>query len=69
MTNEQKQLSVALVLLVLLALLVGVGPIFTIWSLNILFGLSIPLNFQTWCAVVWLTMLLHGIRITFRKDN
>ena len=33
--------------------LVILGPVATIWSLNILFpALNIPLNFDTWCAVV-----------------
>jgi hypothetical protein len=36
------------------------GPIATIWSLNTLFSLSIPYQFETWCAVVWLTMATFG---------
>jgi len=33
--------------------LVILGPVATIWSLNTLFpALNIPLTFETWCAVV-----------------
>jgi len=33
------------------------GPILTIWSVNMLFNLTIPLNGYTWFATFW----LHGI--------
>jgi len=32
-------------------------PIAVIWSLNTLFGLTIPYTFSTWCA----TMILVGV--------
>ena len=32
-------------------------PLAVIWSLNLLFGLTIPYKFSTWCA----TMLLIGV--------
>jgi len=51
-----------IVLILLLALvLVVVGPIVTIWSLNILFpSLAIPISFETWCAVIILGMFIRG---------
>lgn len=36
------------------------GPIFTIWALNLIFGLSIPLNFWTWLSVFWLHMVINS---------
>lgn len=30
------------------------GPLITIWSLNTLFLLNIPMNLGTWFAVLWL---------------
>jgi hypothetical protein len=42
-------------------------PLAVIWSLNLLFGLTIPFTFSTWCA----TMLLIGVfaaRVTVKKD-
>jgi hypothetical protein len=48
-------------------LLVILGPIATIWSLNTLFpSLNIPISFDTWCAVV----ILGGVfksNITVKK--
>jgi hypothetical protein len=34
------------------------GPIITIWALNTLFGLDIPVNWATWGATLWLTFLM-----------
>lgn len=34
------------------------GPVFTIWSLNLLFGLNIVLTWQTWLSMVWLDAML-----------
>jgi hypothetical protein len=36
------------------------GPLATIWSLNTLFALTIPYSFETWCAMVWLSMVTFG---------
>lgn len=36
------------------------GPIFTIWSLNLLFGLAIPVTFWTWLSMFWLCMVVGG---------
>ena len=47
------------VLIVLLVLgLIFIGPLFTIMALNTLFGMSIAINFGTWLAAFWLTMLI-----------
>lgn len=69
MTTQGAKITVALTLLAVFILLVLIGPIFTIWALNTLFGLEIPLTFKTWAAVVWLTTVLHGIKISLKKDN
>jgi 5-bromo-4-chloroindolyl phosphate hydrolysis protein len=34
------------------------GPIFTIFALNTLFGLTIPTTLGTWLAALWLGMVL-----------
>ena len=41
-------------LVILLVVLIGVGPILTIMSINALFGLNIAINFWTWLSTVWL---------------
>ena len=50
-------------LIILLVVLIGVGPILTIMSINTLFGLNIAINFWTWLACAWLCMLINGARV------
>lgn len=45
------------------------GPIFTIWALNTVFLTEIPVNFTTWCAVVWLLTVLHGFKVNVKSNN
>ena len=47
-------------LAVLIVLLIAIGPIFTIMALNTLFPLDIPLTVGTWCAALWLGLLVKG---------
>ena len=49
---------------VLIGMAVVAVPIFTIWSVNLLTGMSIPITFFTWLSVMWLIWLTQG-RITF----
>ena len=41
-------------IIVLLVILIGLGPILTLMSINTLFGLNIAINFWTWLSTVWL---------------
>lgn len=46
---------------VIVALLIVLGPLAIIWSLNTLFpALAIPYNLDTWCAVI----VLNGFAVT-----
>ena len=47
-------------LIALLILIIILGPLATIWSLNTLFGLGIAYTFWTWLATVWLSMVTFG---------
>lgn len=69
MTDQQTKAAIALSVIITLLLVVTAGPFFTIWSFNTLFGLEIPYTFKTWCAVLWLITLFHGIRIVIRSRN
>ncbi|MFZ9404031.1 MAG: hypothetical protein ACO25Q_06900 [Sediminibacterium sp.] len=40
-----------------IAIVIG-GPIASIWSLNALFNLTIPVTIETWLASFWLTSIL-----------
>ena len=42
--------TLALGFILLIFTLIIIGPILLIWSLNTLFGLSIPFTLKTWCA-------------------
>lgn len=39
-------------------------PLGVIWSLNLLFGLSIPYTLQTWFAALLLSSIVNGNRST-----
>ena len=55
-----------IVILFFIVMLV-LGPILTIWSLNLLFGLSIPVTIKTFFATMWLCMVL-GARTRFNRS-
>lgn len=50
-------------IVVLLVILIVLGPILTLMSINTLFGLNIAINFWTWLSVVWLGIVLNGTRV------
>jgi hypothetical protein len=52
-------LGIVILTIVVVGLII-VGPIFTIWSLNTLFNLGIPVDMSTWLAVSWLTLVTVG---------
>jgi uncharacterized RDD family membrane protein YckC len=61
-----KEFLIALVIAFAIAFIIFY-PIAIIWSLNLLFGLTIPFTFSTWCA----TMVISGVfaaRVTVKKD-
>lgn len=48
-------------IIALLAFIIFIGPVATIWSLNTLFpALNIPLNFDTWIAALILGGVVSG---------
>jgi len=53
----------------LIALLLILGPVATIWSLNTLFpALNIPITFDTWCAALILGGVVGGSTgLSFKK--
>lgn len=55
--------------LLLVVAAIILGPIATIWSINTLFSLTIPYQFETWCAVVWLSMVTFGNVVTTIKGK
>jgi len=55
----------ALAGMIILALLIVVfvaGPLITIWAINTLFTLGIPLSLSTWASAFWLQLVLVGVK-------
>lgn len=61
MTKNTKDILSILSLLVFALVLIVVGPLAILWSLNTLFPvLAIPYNFYTWAAVVIMNLTWMG---------
>ena len=60
MTKETKDITVIISVLVICILLLGIGPILTIMSLNVLFNTGIAINFYSWLSTVWLMATTFG---------
>lgn len=58
--EEKSVLTLAVMALLFIVVWIVLGPIFTIWSLNLVFGLEIPLTFWTWLSVVWLVLVIRS---------
>ena len=58
----QNKIEVLMLVLVVVALLVviGAGPLLTIFSLNTLFGLNIAYTIWTYLSVMWLNLTTFG---------
>jgi len=51
----------AILLIVVFIIIVALGPLVTLWSVNTLFpSLNIPYNFFTWLATVILGLFFRG---------
>jgi hypothetical protein len=48
---------------VIAAILTGIviGSIFTIMSINVIFGTNIPVSIETVSAITWLTVVIGGL--------
>jgi len=60
-------MSKVTILLILLVVLVIVGPIVAIWSLNTLFPvLAIPYTIETWLATAVIAQIFRGDGLSFK---
>jgi hypothetical protein len=50
--------SASITFLATIAMLIFIGPVFTIMALNKVFGMGLVLDFYTWLSVFWLQGLL-----------
>lgn len=68
MTKNTKDILSILSLLVFALVLIVVGPLAILWSLNTLFPvLAIPYNFYTWGAVVIMNLTWMGKSVLKRS--
>lgn len=67
--NTFGKTTAAILLIVLLTALIGVGPVLTIMAMNALFNLSIGITFWNWLSVVWLSMVANGIATARYKSK
>ena len=63
----RKKMNKETFLIILLILLIILGPIVTIWSLNTLFPvLAIPYTVETWVATVVIAGIIRGDGLSFK---
>lgn len=55
----------SLPIILLIAALIWIAPLLTLWMLNTLFGLGLAYTFKTWCAA----LILNGILTVNVKKN
>lgn len=67
--NTFGKATAAILLIVLIIALIGIGPVLTIMAMNALFNLSIGITFWNWIAVVWLSMVANGIATARYKSK
>ena len=49
-----------ILLVALIVVVIGIGPVLTILSLNTLFNTGIAISFWSWLSVAWLHMIAAG---------
>lgn len=59
-------LLITLLIIFVAAILIVIGPILIIWSLNTLFGMGIPFTIWTWLSVVILGSVFKA-KVTINK--
>jgi hypothetical protein len=68
MTKQNKDILTIVSILTLAILAIIFVPLATIWSLNTLFALNIPIGFDTWAAALILGGVVGGTTgVSFKK--
>lgn len=66
--SDKEKIMTIIALLVFVVLMIAIGPLVVIWSLNTLFPLlAIPYTFWTWLAVIGLNVTWLS-KLAVRKD-
>jgi Na+/proline symporter len=67
-TEDILKIIGVVLLLALIVVLLGIGPILTIISINTLFMTQIPVTIWTWLAMLWLKLTTVGAVIGLLKQ-
>jgi Na+/proline symporter len=67
-TEDILKIIGVVLLLALIVVLLGIGPILTIISINTLFMAQIPVTIYTWLAMLWLKLTTVGAVIGLLKQ-
>lgn len=68
-SNDLKVAILGLTFLLFIPVL-ALGPIFTVWSIQVLFRSErLELNLQSWCAALWLMTVLNGLKFAVKKNG
>jgi Na+/proline symporter len=67
-TEDILKIIGVVLLLALIVVLIGIGPILTIISINTLFLTQIPITIWTWLAMLWLKLTTIGAVIGLLKQ-
>lgn len=65
--NKMKEVVILVFLVALALLMIGIGPLITLWSINTVFGMNIAYNLATWFGTVWLGMCLFPVKNFIKK--
>jgi hypothetical protein len=60
MNRDTKEVLGIVLLVIVILVSLGVGPVLTVMSLNALFNLGIVISFWNWLAMLWLQMVTFG---------
>jgi len=61
--------SLFIFFLMLVVFFFVVGPWFTLWSLNTVFGLGLVMTFKMWMSLAWLGLLVGGGAIKYNSRD
>jgi Na+/proline symporter len=67
-TEDILKIIGVVLLSILIVVLLGIGPILTIISINTLFMTQIPITIWTWLAMLWLKLTTVGAVIGLLKQ-
>ena len=63
----KNEIGLLAVMIVGIVALVVIGPFFTMWSLNTVFGMELEMSWPMWLSIMWLAMVIRGVNVEKSK--